>query len=68
MIAKAKEKIAEEAADFKKWVRRNLDTEIVVDVSYRVVGPVPSGVSGSPRSAVAAIQSYEALNGRAWRT
>ena len=69
MIAKAKEKIAEEAADFKKWVRRNLATEIEIGVTY-VERNRPSGVSGSGsgRSTVAAVQAYEALNGRAWRT
>ena len=45
MIAKAKERIAEEAGDFRRWVRNHLDTEIVVKVRYDTSG-APSGLPG----------------------
>ena len=49
MIANAKAKIAEEAADFRRWVREHLGTTITVKVNYDTSGaPVGARAAGGP--------------------
>lgn len=49
MIANAKAKIAEEAADFRAWVRSHLATTITVKVNYDTSGaPVGARAAGGP--------------------
>jgi len=64
-IKAAREVVETEAESFKKFVKKQLKTKIVIDIEYREVNSPPSAASA--RSTVAAVQSFEALNGRSWR-
>ena len=66
-IAAAKQKIEDEADDFKKWVKKKLKTTVEIDVVYNYPQGQPSGVSGSPQAIVSALRDYERVNGTAWR-
>jgi hypothetical protein len=51
MIAKAKARIADEAEDFKRWVRNHLGTEITIRVNYDTSGAptnLPGRAAGGP--------------------
>ena len=58
-LASAKQKVADEASDFKKWVTKKLKTTVVIDVEYRAVN--------SPTDVISSIQGYEVKNGTSWR-
>ena len=65
-IRAAKEAVETEAESFRKFVKKQLRTKIVIDIEYREVAPPPA-MAAAGRSTVAQIQSFEALNGRSWR-
>ena len=67
MIESARKQIKEEANAFKRFVKRNLDTEVTVNVRYNYINPPGQTTVGST-SAVRSIQSYERMNGRSWRS
>ena len=64
-IDAAKQKVKEEAKEFKKWVRSKLKTKITIDVEYREINSPPAAASSG--GAVRQVQQFEALNGRSWR-
>ena len=64
-INAAKEKVKEEAAEFKKWVRSKLKTKITIDIEYREINSPPAAASSG--GAVRQVQQFEALNGTSWR-
>ena len=70
LISSAQQKIKDESADFKRFVRKQLKTTVTIDVRYNYINPPgsPGAPSGSGRSAVREIQNYERLNGRSWRS
>ena len=58
MLEDAKAKIEKDKTKFKKFVRSQLDTEVVVKVRYEYI---------NPPNPVQTVQAYEARNGSTWR-
>lgn len=58
MIQSAQKQIQKDSKKFKKFVRNQLDTEVVVKVRYEYI---------NPPNPVAQTQAYEARNGASWR-
>ena len=64
-IDAAKQKVKEEAKEFKAWVRSKLKTKVTIDVEYREINSPPAAAAAG--SAVRQVQQFEALNGKSWR-
>jgi hypothetical protein len=58
MLEDAKKKIEKDKTKFKKFVKKNLDTEVTVKVRYEYI---------NPPNPVQTVQAYEARNGASWR-